>query len=116
MNSRALILSLFLALTVSACGAADPAPTVTTSASLVGTWIYRCADTVTTIEITEGEITIVTHVDGQADSALVGAYSVRAGHLILSQDGAELDLGAYFIDGDSLAMVGSFAGVYLRQP
>ncbi len=127
------IVSFLLALTLAACGGApdeiEPAPqleqpaasaTTTTqlsAPSLEGTWVSRCSDTTTTIEITAADITIVIHVDGQGDQVLAGAYSTRSGHIILNQDGAELDLGAfYLLEGDALAIVGAFSGVYHRAP
>lgn len=130
---KTAIASIILALTLSACGVApddagDVAPSRSSSAdapsrssadtaaapSLVGTWIHFCDDTTTTLYFTASAITIVTHIDGYADQSIAGAYTTPAGHIILNQDGAQLDVGAYVVNGDTLAIAGAFSGSYQR--
>ena len=131
---KGALLAIVAAIAIVGCGGAapaedlvgtemhQPAPTSTTAPTpaapaedLVGTWVNICSDTTTTIEITATTITIVVHVDGQADQFLVGGYSTTpAGHLVLDQDGAQLDLGGYAFIGGALAIDGAFAGVYHR--
>jgi hypothetical protein len=113
-----LIAAIALAMAILAAGCGGQPATITPpppATSLVGTWTSTNGDTTTTITIgCDQSITIATHVDGQADSSLVGQLDSSDGQLLLTQDGSALVLGTYTITGDVLTVGGSLEGVYSR--
>lgn len=124
---RTILFCFCLAFALSACGAPDTtsatlADDAASSPALEGTWVNVCGDTTITITITATHIDAYTHVDGQSDWGYSGAPIVRAGHLIIDQGGAEIDLGSFLlVEQDQLLLAGAnggelLAGVYRRAP